>query len=344
MTSLRAVEGRYDEIFLTELYRIFFNREPDPAGFEDNLSQIRAGLPLHKVVETFLKSDEFSHRGAIPTPELPDLRALYPDRYERDCYLAVTDDRISQMEQLITTGGYYDHFGIWSSAIDNDKVTIAKLVLALGAKSCLEVGCFNGPVLSVLHEHGLEVTGIDLSHLAFVMAFPNIRDRLLYGNLLSVPLNRKYDCILLLDVLEHLNPLQLGHHICRLRELLAPRGIIILNSPMFGIDDIFGTVFEQSLQEWRDIGDRDFYRHWPCDTKGWPMHGHMVWASPKWWTAQFGSYHIVRLREIEQTVQERLSGYFSWAPARRSMFFLNHQNAAVDTAAISMAIGRCEWA
>ncbi len=194
------------------------------------------------------------------------------------------------MEQLIVKFHYYDSFGVWASVVDRDKLNMAQLVQCTGAKSCLDVGCFNGPVLSVLYDRGLLVTGIDLSHLAFVFAFPNIKNNILYGDLSTISLDRKYDCILLLDIMEHLNPLKLSRHIYRLTELLSANGLIIMNSPMFGNDSVFGTVFPQNLQQWQDIGDRDFFKHWPCDEKGWPMHGHMIWASPAWWTRQFNDY------------------------------------------------------
>jgi SAM-dependent methyltransferase len=348
MTSAKAAAGDYDVTFLTELYHIFLNREPDPVGFDDHLRVLRAGLPLHKLVEAFLKSDEFSSgSGVIATAQLsqlPNLRYLYPDHYEGDLYLAINDDQISMMEELIITHGYYDHFGVWSHTIDPDKLNIAQLAQTTGAKSCLEIGCFNGAVLSVLRDRGVEVTGVDLSHLAFVIAFPNVRNRLLYGDLLSVTLENKYDCILLFDVLEHLSPLKLGYHIGRLRELLAPNGIIMVNSPMFGFDAVFGTVFEPSQAgNGRHIGTHDFFRYWPCDERGWPMHGHMIWASPKWWTRQFEVHDLIRVRVIEEAVQSQLSGYFSWAPARKSLFLLAHRDASLDTAAIVTAIHQCEW-
>jgi SAM-dependent methyltransferase len=268
---------------------------------------------------------------------------MYPDHYNDEGYLALDSDRINAMEKLIRENHYYDSFGVWGSAIDNDKLNMAKLVLSTGARSCLEVGCFNGPVLSVLYEHGVDVTGVELSHLAFVLAFPNIRHKILYGDLLTTNLDQTYDCILLLDIMEHLNPLQLGKHIGRLREVLSSDGLIIMNSPMFGFDPVFGTVFQQDLQEWRHVGDREFYRHWPCDKNGWPMHGHMIWASPGWWTRQFEGYDLIRQRVIEQGIQRALAGYFAAAPARRSLAVFSHRQAVIDGDKIWKTINAQHW-
>jgi SAM-dependent methyltransferase len=341
-----AEAAGYDAEFVKHLYRVFFDREPDPCGFQTHMIALRSGVRPHDLVASFLRSDEFISRRShiiVPPYDLPNLKLTFPDHYRDDVYLAFNSHRINLMEKLILENHYYDSLGVWSSVIDNDKLNIAQLVLSTGAKNCLEVGCFNGPVLSVLRDRGVEITGVDLSHLAFVLAFPNIRTRLLYGDLLTVNLDQTYDCILLLDIMEHLNPLRLGQHISRLREVLEPGGLIIMNSPMFGFDPVFGTVFKQNFQEWRDVGDREFYREWPCDKNGWPMHGHMIWASPGWWTRQFDGYDLIRQREIEQAIQRDLGEYFAGAPARRTLAVFSHRQAVIDSARICRRIHEQCW-
>src|SRR6516165_10074714 len=64
-------------------------------------------------------------------------------------------------------------------------------------------------------------------------------------------------------------------NLSKLDREIKPNGLIIMNSPMFGNDPIFGTVFQQDRPQWQQIADNNFFRHWPCDPKGWPMHGHM---------------------------------------------------------------------
>lgn len=342
----------YDEEFVTGLYRVFFDRDPDPDGFAHHLKALQSGVPPHQLVASLLMSEEFANRKQKQVFEgqafeLPNLRELYPSDYREEVggvfYIAADDERINRMERLIKTHGYYDRFGVWSSVIDNDKQNMAQLVECLGAKSCLEIGCFNGPLLSLLSDKGIAVTGIDPSHLAFVVAFANIRKNLLYGDLLSVSLDRKYDSIILLDVLEHLNPLVLGKQIRRLREVLAPDGVIIVNSPMFGEDPVFGTVFPQDVEEWVSVGDRDFYRSWPCDEQGWPLHGHMVLASPAWWTAQFEANDLVRLTGIETCLQETFKSWFSWAPARKSLVVLGHREANIDEGRVNSLVRTKNW-
>jgi 2-polyprenyl-3-methyl-5-hydroxy-6-metoxy-1,4-benzoquinol methylase len=84
--------------------------------------------------------------------------------------------------------------------IDLDKRVTAAIARALGAKSCLELGCFSGPVLSLLEQAGIEVKGVDASQLAFVLACPNVRGRVLFGDLLSLNID-KYDVVLAMDIL-----------------------------------------------------------------------------------------------------------------------------------------------
>src|SRR4051794_8819774 len=106
MTST-ASSRNYDATFVTELYRIFFDREPDMFGFENHLKELRAGRPPHEVVADFLNSDEYRQRAVISKPELFNIKERYPEYYDGDIYLAATDERINLMETLITTHGYY---------------------------------------------------------------------------------------------------------------------------------------------------------------------------------------------------------------------------------------------
>jgi hypothetical protein len=112
---------------------------------------------------------------------------------------------------------------------------------------------------------------------------------------------------------------------------------------MFGMDPVFGTVFPQEIKEWIALGDQRFFRSWPCDERGWPVHGHMIFASPKWWTAQFEEKRLVRLGEIETCLQDTSKSWFSWAPARKSIFVLSHRGANIDAQRVNDLIQGKEW-
>ena len=50
-----------DEEYLKILYKVFFNRHPDPVGFNDWISELKAGISRGEVLDTFISSEEFSN-------------------------------------------------------------------------------------------------------------------------------------------------------------------------------------------------------------------------------------------------------------------------------------------
>lgn len=329
--------------FLDAVYRGALGREPDKGGLNNWLDAIAAGMPWDDVIRHVINSDEFKNRAiniALPKHELPDLQSIFSDNYEhtnsvngdsRLLYHAREDSDIRKMEEAIFSYGYYDLPGVWGREIDEDKRTTASIVRALGARSCLDIGCFSGPVISLLDKTGIDVVGIEVSHLAFLTAFPNIKSKMLYGDLLGVRIDRRFDVVICLDILEHVSPLKVGTYLNRIRELLNDDGYLYVNSPMFGSDDVFGEVFALEFEQWRAESDGGLFRHMDCDDRGWPMHGHLIWATPKWWEKLFLCHGFVRNRSIERAVQSTLADFFARAaPARKSLFVLRKQNSSVD--------------
>ena len=332
-----ARDGLSAERVAIALYRGILDREPDLGGLRDKIELLSSGHVLEEVIRTFIGSPEFRSRmlrAATPSVDLPDLTQMMAKRYRKNAYGgdaatiydARTDQDIERMAALIERHRYYDAFGVWSSLIDLDKEVTAAIVRGLGAKSCFELGCFTGPVLSLLAEAGIEVTGAEVSHTAFTFAYPNVRHSLLYGDLLGLDIDRRFDVILCMDVLEHISPLCLDQYIARLASLLVEDGMLYVNSPMYGYDPAFGTVFSSYIDEWRSAGDGAFWRDWPCDEKGWPQHGHLVWADVNWWSRLFQAHGLVRDHAIEGVIHHRLSHFFDQAPARRTLFVLRRPN------------------
>ncbi len=340
------------EEIMEALYRALLGREPDPPGLAGKLHALRSAATLEYVVREMVSSAEFSTRilrELVPASRLPNLISMMPDRYqpatsEKPCvYLAHSDAAVDDMERLIRQHRYYDRFDVWSPVIDLDKQAIAAVVRGLGARSCFELGCFTGPVLSLLAQSGIAVAGCEVSHYAFAFAYPNIRDAMLYGDLLDLEIDRRFDVVLCIDVLEHLSPLRLADYIARLASLIESNGRVYLNSPMWGHDEVFGVAAEQCLDEWRSVGDRSFWREWPCDEAGWPEHGHLIWASPNWWTAKFAEHGLRRDIAAERVIHHRLGSFFdNQAPGRRSLFVLygreGQPSSAADTARLDAAL------
>jgi hypothetical protein len=329
---LRPVAALSPAHLATSLYRGILEREPDDAGLRDKIKRLRSDS-LEEVVRSFIASSEFRSRFLeclVPPVDLPDLRALMPDKYqiqqtrhgEMAVYVAGDAADMALMASLIDKYRFYDRFGVWTPTIDRDKKITATIVCSLGARSCFELGCFTGPVMSLLADEGITVLGSEVSHLAFAFAYPNIRGSILYGDLLSLDISKRFDVVLCMDVLEHVDPLRLDDYISRIGSLLNDDGYIYLNSPMWGHDPTFGIFEEQYLDEWRSVADASYWRHWPCDDKGWPIHGHLIWASPAWWTNKFAAHGLVRDTLVEETIHRRLSRFFTHTIGRRCLFVL----------------------
>lgn len=343
------------EEIVTALFQGLLEREPDPGGLAAHVEHLNSGRALADVIRGYLASAEFRARmmaALVPRAELPDLTQSMPDRYERQTadgspitlYRAAGADEIALMQSLIERHRYYDRFDVWSPVIDLDKRVTARIVLGLQARSCFELGCFTGPVLSLLAEAGIAVAGSEVSHHAFAFAYPNVRDHILFGDLLDLPIGRRFDVVLCMDVLEHLSPLRLDNYIAKLRSLIEDDGHIYVNSPMWGHDPVFGTIAEQYLESWRRIGDASYWPDWPCDEKGWPQHGHLIWASPNWWSGKFAAHGLVRDVAVEAVIHHRLAPFFGRAPARRSLFVLRRADrqdaAAASAAALDAALAQ----
>jgi hypothetical protein len=344
---LPSGSGRSDGDIVTALYRGMLEREPDPGGFADKVGVLRAGMTPEQLVRDVIGSPEFRDRmlkAMVPGAALPDLKRVMPERYEPATaaspllYLARTDDDIALMEALIRDHRYCYCFDAWSPAIDTDKQITAAIVRGLGARGCFQMGCFTGPVLSLLADAGISVAGCETSHSAFALAYPNIRGAMIYGDLTDLEIGRKFDVIVCTDVLEHVNPLRLDRYIGKLLSLLGDDGWIYVNAAMFGRDEVFATAQQQVVDEWRALGDEVFWRQWPCDESGWLQHGQLIWASPNWWTAQFAAHGLRRDHVVERMIHYRLTPFFERAPERRSLFVLRHPNSRRSSTEVATAL------
>jgi hypothetical protein len=324
------------------LYQGILNRAPDQNGLRNLTLQLERGRAIDAVAKDLMSSSEFTSiilKQLTPPHSLPDLVQLYPERYERETtpygvpmtlFKADSDADFDFMENAIAHHRYYDGIGVWGLKIDLDKIVTAALVQGMGAASCLELGCFTGAVISQLEKAGVDVVGLDVSHLAFALAYPNIKNRMVYADLLSARFERRFDVVLAMDIIEHLNPVKFDQYIRAIAALVAQDGYFYLNSPMFGVDDVFGEVFGSYVSQWQEAGEQKLFARLDCDALGWPLHGHLVWASPVWWEQQFAAHGLVRDRVVERAIHDRLGAFFAENPARKCLFVLKHKDSARD--------------
>jgi hypothetical protein len=226
------------------------------------------------------------------------------------------------MEDAILEHGYYEKPGIWSLVVDDDKRRMSMLLATFRPGRALEIGCSSGAVMQGLLAAGVECDGLEISRMAIQRADPAVRPHIHRADLLDASLADEYDLIYGLDVLEHLNPNRFGRYLVRLRELVTDTGFVYVNSPAFGLDDVYGEEFPMVLPSWGEdaAADRPF-RDWLVDDDGYPAHGHLVWACSSWWEMVFSTVGLLRDKDLERALHARWDGAFaSESPARRAFF------------------------
>jgi len=78
--------------------------------------------------------------------------------------------------------------------------------LFINPKTCLDVGCGRGYLISYLRKLGVEAYGVELSKTAMEMAQKDIRSYIKEGDIVKIPYeSNKFELVLTFDVLEHLD-------------------------------------------------------------------------------------------------------------------------------------------
>jgi 2-polyprenyl-3-methyl-5-hydroxy-6-metoxy-1,4-benzoquinol methylase len=340
-----------DDVFLAAAYRHVLHRDADQDGLRFYGGQLLEGSDRRHVLEALIASDEHINRVTSELFDLPSLRQRWPDRYVEattkngqrlPAFRVPSAHWFDRLEAAILENDYYDKPGIWEYSLSRDKRLMAEIVGALHPLTVLEIGCSSGTVLQCLHQLGIDVTGLDISPSAVERADPSVRDRIRIGDLLITELHQTYDVVFGLDVFEHLNPNRLGDYVRRVTSLTSAGGFVFTNLPAFGDDPVFGTVFPMDLEEWeRDAAKGRPFSLLPVDDRGYPWHGHLVWADSSWWVGQFEGSGLKREPSLEQALHECYDDYMREnSPARRSFYVFSHEAQAASVARLADQIKR----
>jgi SAM-dependent methyltransferase len=251
----------------------------------------------------------------------------------------VRDDAdFDRMESAIIGDGYYEAPGVWSLEIDGDKRVMADLIARFAPTHALEIGCASGAVLRALLDLGVVAEGVDISNMARDRAPAEVREHIHVGDLLageSLGLAHDYDLVFGLDIFEHLNPNRLARYLAALRARVVDGGWLFTVVPAFGTDEVFGEVFPLYLDEWdADVAANRPFRTLHTDDDGYPMNGHLIWATSGWWVEQFARAGFVRRPGVEAAIQERYRAHFEAEPARRSCYVFSAGAEPPDAAAV----------
>ena len=338
-----------DSQFIAACYDLFLRRPPDSVGEKHYRSLLRQGQPRIVVIQQMMGSEEFrrlmSQEEARPLPELLGLR---PDNYqvrhtqddheEWRVFKVLSPADYDWLESLIFEHGYYERENAWAYELNQDQRTTAEIAANFAPGRCLEIGCFTGGVLMALREKGVAAEGVEVSHMAMAKAYPEVRPAIRFGDLLELGLEPAYDLILGMDVFEHLNPNRLDAYLKECRRLLGRGGgYLMVNLPAYGEDEVFGIVHPYRLADWEvEASTQGIFSVLHADAEGWPVNGHLIWASTDWWQERFQAAGLKREPLIEQAMHARYDEYYRAAsPSRLSFYVFSWNRTAEDSRRVS---------
>jgi hypothetical protein len=319
------------ERFLEATYLDLLGRPMDATGGAHYLQRMRQGTSEDDVIADLKSSDEYRTRVEQSTISLPDLYATAPDRYvdlvDDDghavrTFIAEDPTAFDWIERAILENGFYEKPGVWVLSIDTDKRLMAEIVGRLEPGSALEVGCSSGGVLAGLDAAGVDVCGVDISTFARDRSPDAIRERIRLGELAEMEFDRTFDVTFGLDIFEHIHPGKLDAFIAALVAATTPGGYVLVNVPAYGPDVVFGEAFPILLPEWRaDAAHGWMFRNIEVDERGYPVHGHLVFATTDWWIARFEVAGVRRAPDIERAIHAHYDAYFDeYSPARKPLY------------------------
>jgi len=325
-----------DDEFLDYIYKRFLGREPDPEGRAHQLKFLRAGHSRASLVLNITEAPEFifkvvkdnihAYIELLPIKdERPDRFEILADRSGKEktwIFRVKEESDFDWLERKVIENGYYERPGVWSFIIDEDKRMLAELAAEFGPRSVLDLGCANGAVLKCLLDRGIAGEGVEISRMALDKAFPEIRERIHLGDLLSLHLPRCFDLVLGLDIFEHFNPHKLSGYIAEIFRLVENGGYLLANIPAYGKDSVFGEIFPADYREWDDdIAAQRCFRTIPVDGYGYPKNGHIICAATEWWVEQFEGQGFRREEGLERALHEKYDAAMDKiSPARRSYY------------------------
>jgi len=327
-----GAEVSSDLQFLEEIYHQLLGRGVDETGKNHHLNCLNEGHSRLSVILGIVQSEEFVNKIIREKMPLLSVKEERPDRYrliqdilgqEVWIFQAQEPGDFDWLERKMVENGYYEKPGVWSYLISEDKRIHAEIVSLFKPRTVLDFGCANGPVMKCLHDLGVPSEGVDISRLALAKAFPEVRDNIHLGDLLALDFRKRFDFVLGLDIIEHLNPNKLGLYIAKIDSLMEEGGFLFCNIPAFGNDEIFGMIFEVYLKEWEpDIQGERLFSIVHTDASGYPINGHLIGAGSGWWVGQFERQGLRREIEVEKAIHKKYDEAMTKNNAARKSFFI----------------------
>ncbi len=246
-------------------------------------------------------------------------------------------ERPEDYEQLLSNivrTGYYDgeyfrtHSGYEAGKLVPNFWFIAEMAAALRPTHALEIGCGRGDVLRLLARRGVSVRGADFSAEVHASAWPQVRDRIILGDLAEACRTlsaggERFDLLMGFDIWEHLLPTALDGALDALLATASNDALCFFVIPAFGADAVFGEQFPLELEETRaDFDARQPFRHLLAERTEPPLpaSGHLIWAHTEWWQQRLEAHHLVRMPKLERSLHRFFD--FVLPPSNRSFYIL----------------------
>jgi hypothetical protein len=175
----------------------------------------------------------------------------------------------------------------------------------------LDAGCAKGYLVDLLNQNGVDAWGIDFSRYAIEAAPDRIRNRVAVGDVLDLKFaDASFDLVACIETLEHLTPERAIQAASELYRVTSDK--LWVTIPSVGVNDFGppdgwpqGKIRAEALPRYssnRDHPDPAPYEDLMLDENGYPIHGHLIVASYRWWTELFALQGFVRCGDIETNI------------------------------------------
>lgn len=140
----------------------------------------------------------------------------------------------SYANEQFTEGAYKDYLDAKQLKLLTANERLDKISAYSSGKKILDIGCAAGFFLEAAKARGFEVRGIEFASAAIAEASPEVRDKIIQGNIPEV-LGRwknEFDIITAFDIIEHmLDPVKF---VSDVKKALRPGGLLVISTPDTG--------------------------------------------------------------------------------------------------------------
>ena len=174
------------------------------------------------------------------------------------------------------------------------------MIFKLGLKTGLDIGCGEGSPLTSVRGTGFKSTGIEIDAKSIELArSKGLHDNYIFGDFMSVDLQRTFDVVVLSHVIEHFDR-DLGWRVLqRLEQLNAHLIYVETPNGFFEQADYDGNPYQRHLSGW-----------FPHDLQA---RGYTVFGSyPKWLAVPMGQRQV-----LPQFLRRALGRLLQWYYFRR---------------------------